>query len=372
MKSILKKIIPGSARRAFLVFLNRLWVFICSHLKLRNRVLFYTVRSDDVLTDNAKILYDSLECEKIIYAHKPPHYKPAKVEAYYKILTSKVIVTDDYCRYMRALKLRPGQKLLQIWHGCGFFKCFALDAVNENEKDYERAAHSQYTAAAVTSEKSADVFAKAFGIDRSKCIVTGIPRNDELINNSGKLKDDFFNDYPGFRNKRIYLYCPTFRERGGERVKFDPGINWKKLSASLEDDEIFVISRHPLADYKLTDRDYGNIKDLTDVPTLNLVSASSVFITDYSSSVHDAVLLNKPVVFYCPDYESYERNLYIDFPGDLPGELAVSDSDLLEKIRRAPSMTESDKYLAFKRDQLGACDGRSLERLKKLIGDWMK
>ena len=372
MKSILKKIIPGSARRAFLVFLNRLWVFICSHLKLKNRVLFYTVRSDNGLTDNAKILYDSLDCEKIIYAHKPPHFKPDKVEAYYKILTSKVIVTDDYCRYMRALKLRPGQKLLQIWHGCGFFKCFALDAVKDSERNYELAAHSQYSAVAVTSEKSADVFAKAFGIDRSKCIVTGIPRNDELINNSENLKDVFFNENPGFKNKRIYLYCPTFREQGGERVKFDPCIDWEKLSASLEDDEIFIISRHPLADYKLTDRDFCNIKDLTDVPTLNLVSASSVFITDYSSSVHDAVLLNKPVVFYCPDYKSYERNLYIAIPDDLPGEFAVSDCELLEKIRRAPSMTESDKYQTFKKEQLGACDGHSLERLKGLIEDWMK
>ena len=82
MKSILKKIIPGSARRAFLVFLNRLWVCICSRLPLKNRVLFYTVRSDKCLIDNAKILYDSLDCKKIIYAHKPPHEKPDKVVAY--------------------------------------------------------------------------------------------------------------------------------------------------------------------------------------------------------------------------------------------------------------------------------------------------
>ncbi len=371
MKKIIKKILPESFRRSVLIFLNRLWVFICGHLPLKNRVLFYTVRSDSELIDNAEILYDSLDCPKIIYAHKPPHLKPDKAEAYYKILTSKVIVTDDYCRYMRALRLRPEQKLLQIWHGCGYFKCFALDAVKEDERAYERAAHSQYSAVAVTSEKSADIFARAFGIDREKCLVIGIPRNDELINNSEKLRNEFYAKYPGLAKKKIYLYCPTFRESGGVRTVFNPRIDWEKLSTALNDDEIFVISRHPLADYALTDGKFDNITDLTQEPTLNLVCASSVFITDYSSSVHDAVLLDKPVVFYCPDYETYERNLYIDFPDDLPGELAVSDAELLGAIRRAGSGVNSEKYRSFKQNQLGACDGHSLDRLKALIMSWL-
>ena len=298
MKTLLKRIIPLSLRRRALVFLNRLWVFICSRLPLQKRVLFYTVRSDGKLIDNAEILYNSLYCKKIIYARKPPHLKPDKVEAYYKILTSKVIVTDDYCRYMRALKLRPGQRLLQIWHGCGYFKCFALDAVSESEKAYERAAHSQYSAVAVTSEKSGDIFAKAFGIEREKCLAVGIPRNDELINNAGNLKSGMLEKHPGLVNKKIYLYCPTFREKDGEKTEFSPGIDWQTLSSSLGEDEVFVISRHPLADYNMLDKEYPNIIDLTDEPTLALVSASSVYITDYSSGVHDAVLLGKPVVFY--------------------------------------------------------------------------
>ena len=371
MKTLLKKIIPYSSRRRALVFLNRLWVYICSHLPLRKRVLFYTVRSDGSLIDNAAILYDALGCKKIICAHKPPHNKKDKVEAYYKILTSKVIVTDDYCRYMRALRLRPEQWLLQIWHGCGYFKCFALDAVSESEKEYEKAAHSQYSAVAVTSEKSGDVFAKAFGIDREKCLAVGIPRNDELINNSEKLKSGMLAKRPELKNKRIYLYCPTFREKDGEKVEYRPGIDWQKLSDSLEEDELFIVSRHPLADYDMLDKEYPNILDLTEEPTLSLVSVSSVYITDYSSGVHDAVLLGKPVVFYCPDYRTYERNLYIDFPDELPGELVDSPDELLSAVRRAPQTAEGEKYLAFRENQLGACDGHSVEKITALILDWL-
>ena len=37
-------------------------------------------------------------------------------------------MTDDYVRYVRYTKLRKGQKLFQIWHACGAFKKFGLDA----------------------------------------------------------------------------------------------------------------------------------------------------------------------------------------------------------------------------------------------------
>ena len=54
MKSLLKKIISPRARRGVLVFLNRVWCFICRCLPLQNRVLFYTIRGDGTLADNAR------------------------------------------------------------------------------------------------------------------------------------------------------------------------------------------------------------------------------------------------------------------------------------------------------------------------------
>ena len=215
MKEIIKKIIPAGTRRKILRFLNRLWVAFCMKIPVKKRVLFYTIRADGRLLDNARALYDALECEKKVFAAKLPHSNINKAKAYYLILTSKVIVTDDYCRYLRVVKLREGQKAVQIWHGCGAFKKFALDAHTDLSENAERKAHSQYSAVTVTSEMSRDVFAGAFGISRDVCIATGLPKTDLIINSGDKIREEFFAKYPEFKGKTLYVYCPTFREKDG-------------------------------------------------------------------------------------------------------------------------------------------------------------
>ncbi len=372
MKELIKKLIPVRFRRAVLDFLNRFWIKICMALPVKNRVCFYTIRADGRLLDNALALYDALDCKKVIFASKLPHSKLRKAKAYYLLLTSKVIVTDDYCRYMRVIKLRQGQKLVQIWHGCGAFKKFALDADTDLSKETERKVHSQYSAVTVTSEMSRKVFADAFGVDENICLAVGLPKTDTIINSGEKIREDFYKKHPDLKGKTIYLYCPTFREKDGHRVKFDPQIDFAALSEKLGEDEVFIISRHPMMDYSLTAGDYANIKDMTEESTLSLISAASVLITDYSSVSHDAALFGTPMVFYCPDYKEYERGFYLSFPDDLPGEMIDTPENLLETVRQAKEKPPLDRIERFRREQLGACDGKSTERIAGLIYGYLK
>lgn len=372
MKKLLKRIIPADMRRKILTLLNHLWVSFCGSLPIKNRVLFYTVRANGKLLDNSRVLWEALDCDKIIFAHKLTHGNFQKARAYYLILTSRVIVTDDYCRYMRALKLRESQRLFQIWHGCGAFKCFALDADTDITKEQERAVHSQYSAVAVTAEKCVKIFAGAFGVNESVCLPIGLPRTDDLINRPDYLKKGFLEKYPDFKGKTIYLYCPTFREKDGKRVQFNPLIDWKKLSNSLKENERFIVCRHPMMDYELLDIEYDNIVDMTEESTLSIAAASSVLITDYSSTVHDAVLLGVPVLFYCPDYKTYERHFYLDFPQDLPGEMITDSSQLLDSARKTKEKPPLERIEKFRQEQLSACDGHSTERAVKIINGWLR
>ena len=367
MKELIKRIIPPEKRRAILEFLNRFWVGFCSKLSVKDRVCFYTIRENGALLDNAGALYDALGCKKVIFAAKLPHSNLQKVKAYYLLMTSKVIVTDDYCRYMRVIKLKESQFLMQIWHGCGAFKKFALDAKTDISEEEDRKSHTQYGAVAVTSEYARKVFAGAFGIDEKICIATGLPKTDIIINNHEKLRDEFFAAHPSLNGKTIYLYCPTFREKDGQKCVYDPGIDFDALSGNLSSDEIFIISRHPLADYEFTKKDYPNIKDMTECSTLSLVSAASVVITDYSSVAHDATLCGTPMVFYCPDVTEYERGFYLKFPDDLPGEMTENPGELLSLIRQAKEKPPLDRIERFRLEQLGACDGKSTGRLADII-----
>lgn len=370
MKNLLKKILSPALRRKILVFLNRLWCFVCRLLPIRNRVLFYTVRANGKLLENAKAVYDALDTEKVVFAHMLPHSVKIKPLAYYYLLTSKVIVTDDYLRYMRAIRLRKGQKLFQIWHACGAFKKFGLDAPSKLTEAEERATHSQYDAVAVTAPKCGKSFAHAFGISEDKCLPIGLPRTDKLLKDAPEMRESVFEKHPEFRNKKIYLYCPTFREKDGSYIIYDTGIDFEKLSGILSEDEIFVIRRHPLMDYKICDK-YDNIIDLTGESTLALTAACDVMITDYSSVIYDACLLDVPMVFYCPDYKEYERGFYLDFPDDLPGEMVTDGDMLLDAIRNAKENPPVSKIQKFRNEQMIACDGNSTERAVELIKSWL-
>ena len=371
MKNLIKKLLSVRNRRKILRFLNKMWRAFCSLLPLRNVVLFYSVRADGRLLENAAAVYDALDAKKIIFAHKLPHSVKIKPLAYFYLMTSKVIVTDDYVRYMRVIKLREGQKLIQIWHACGAFKKFGLDAPSQLTPEEERATHSQYSAVAVTSENCRESYAGAFGIGKDVCLPLGLPRTDNLIKSASEMRESILKKHPDLKNKKIYLYCPTFREEDGKRVEYNPVIDWENLSNSMNDDEVFIIRRHPLMDYRFENGQYPNILDLSGDSTLALTSVSEVIITDYSSVIYDAVLLDVPAVFYCPDYKKYERGFYLEFPDGLPGEMITEGADLLGCIRRTAMNPPAEKILKFRKEQLSACDGKSTERVVSLIKKWM-
>ncbi len=345
--------------------------FFCRLLPLKNRVLFFTIRSDGKLLDNAQAVYDALDAEKVVFAKMYPHSTKQRPKIQYYLLTSKVIVTDDYISYLRYTKLRKGQKLFQIWHACGAFKKFGLDADTVLDEREEKASHSQYSAVAVTSEKCRKFYAGAMGISEDICLPIGLPRTDLLFKDAEKLKESVYAKHPEFRDKRIYLFAPTFREKDGVKVDYDPVIDWNTLSKSLADDEVFVIRRHPVMKYELINKEYNNIIDLSDESTLALTAAADVLITDYSSVMYDACLLGVSTVFYCPDYKEYTRGFYLNFPDDLPGEMVSEPEKLLDAIRNAKENLPVQRIEKFRNEQISACDGHAAERAAQVITNWL-
>ena len=98
--------------------------------KLQNKVTFVSVRSNGELEGNALALYPYINGEKEICAYKLPHDNEAALAMSEAVLTSKVIVTDDYVKYLRYFPLRPEQRVVQLWHACGAFKKFGQRGTN--------------------------------------------------------------------------------------------------------------------------------------------------------------------------------------------------------------------------------------------------
>lgn len=377
MKKMKNKAI-GFLKKVKRVSINYLSKWITDYYRrkpLQNRVFFYTIRANGVLLENINYVYGNCNCEKVVFAKMLPHSfrQIAKVRKY--MLTSKVIVTDDYMKYLRAVRLREGQKVIQLWHAGGAFKRFGLDAPSRLTRLEEYRTHSQYSDVCVTSEYVRQFYAHAFGIDMEVVRAIGSPRTDAILDRQ-KVKEKqeiICTKHPLLKNKKVYVYFPTFREFEGALVPLETKIDWAKLNDELADDEVFVVSRHPVMKEEFfKGAFYSRVKDYTSDPTPELLAIADVVITDYSSIIFDASLMDKSMLFYCPDYGNYERDFYLDYDKDLPGEIISDFSELLPALRRADEVSSKKVIAEFRQKEMGACDGHSTERVVKLIEEYLK
>lgn len=355
---------------------NLLLKAVFSRLPIQNRVFFYSIRADDRLLENSRCVYDALgDVKKVVVARMLPHPVLLKPKIYYYLLTSRVIVTDDYVRYLRHTRLRKGQKVVQIWHACGAFKRFGLDAPSLLTPQEEKLTHCQYAAVCVSSEQVRPFYAQAFGIGKERVMALGTPRTDALLQETTrqKLRDTIFLRHPEWVGKRIYLYTPTFREQNGKPCAYDPQIDWEALDAALTEEERFIIRRHPIMKEPFFKTgQFRHIVDATCEPTPGLLTVASLVVTDYSSVIFDALLCGVPLVFYCPDLDTYERNFYLAYPEDLPGPTVLRAQELPGVMREVCQHPPLEQLASFRSAQLSACDGHASERVAELIRSYMR
>ena len=105
------------------------------------------------------------------------------------ILTSKVIVTDDYVKYLRYFPLRPEQRVIQLWHACGAFKKFGQRGTNMSLPE-DRATHAQYNLVCVSGENLPSIYADAFDVNYNKVKALRCPRTDEYFNKRNKKSQE--------------------------------------------------------------------------------------------------------------------------------------------------------------------------------------
>lgn len=346
------------------------FVACCKCLPVRRRVLFYTIRADGRLLENIRCVFDACDCKKVVFAYMLPHGFLLSLRARYLMLTSRVIVTDDYLKYCRDSSLHPGQKLIQLWHAPGAFKCFGLDAPSSLTPEEEIRTHAQYTDVCVSSEYVRPFYAGAFGVPLDVVRPLGVPRTDALLDDTrrAEMKRELLSRVPSLKGKTVYLYAPTFREQNGAPQAFDPALDFAALDMELREDECFVITRHPvMKEAFFTPGRFSRVLDLTQEPTGGLLCCADVLLTDYSSLLFDASLMGVPTVFYCPDKASYERSFYLDFDRDLPGPVTTQPAEVLPLLRSVKQSVPLERIREFCRLQTSACDGHATQRIAARI-----
>ena len=341
--------------------------------KLKDQVLFLSNRgSAEELPANLKCIYDALpDKKKVVLAQSLPHSAEYIERLIKEISRSRVIVTDDYIHELELpeANIKQGQKVIQLWHAAGAFKKFGLDCFGQDIAK-ERAVHSCYTAAMVSSEGVRDIYAHAFGIPRERVLALGVPRTDALFDNAlqGEKARRVLDAYPQLAKRRMLLYCPTFRQQMTRQVAWDARIDWTQLSEQLGKEWVLVVRKHPLELSSWPPHGYDNIIGVENLSSDDLMTVADVIMTDYSSIIFDASLLEKPMLFYCPDLDTYDRDFYLDFPDELPGEVITEDSEIVAAAMRALAAGgTAGAAERFRNKYLGACDGTSTARIADYI-----
>ena len=340
----------------------------------KNRVAFLSIRSDNGLQGNALALYESLKgCKKEFCTAMLPHDSAVIDKMVRLIMTSRVIVTDDYLKYVRYIPLRPQQRLIQLWHACGAFKKFGIRGTNLSAR-VDSATHAQYNLVCVSGQDVRGIYADAFGIEVNKVHALGVPRTDRFYDEAWKKKivSKIYKAHPEFREKHMLLYAPTFRDIGQNRSIFHPNIDFDALSGDLSDDQILVICPHPVMQNDIIDKEYSNIFVLRDFSTNEYMIASDLLITDYSSVIFEYALLEKPILFFCYDSITYNRGFYLTYPDDLPGPVFFSQKELTDYLKGMTDYKVSEQARDFVARYMDGCDGNSGDRIASLIQNYMK
>lgn len=291
-----------------------------------------------------------------------------------EISNAKYIFIEDFFSLIYVLKIRKRARLIQVWHACGAFKKVGY---SRESADLYSLTHKNYTDAIVSSEQIIENYTEAFGISKEKVHAWGIPRTDLFFNKDAmeKRKEETYKKLPIIKNKKVILFAPTFRgNKINEAYYPKEYLNFKGLYENLKENEIFIIKLHPFVKEKINLKEEYNDKivDLSDfsIDVNDLLLATDLLITDYSSIIFEYAFFNKPVIFYIPDYKEYKesRNFYYEFKEYVYGIECTEQKDLIEAINNNVQV-DLNALSNFKAKFLSSCDGNSTKRvIENILG----
>lgn len=264
---------------------------------------------------------------------------------------ANTILIDDYFAVLKDLGDRNKQKIVQLWHAGSGFKSVGYSRFGQYGSPNLRNAHRLYSFAICGSQHLRDVYSEAFGIEREAVLATGLPRIDGFLREgrAEEVRVDFEDTFQNARGKRKILLAPTFRGRGSGDAHYDyDEIDFPALYEACGEDTVVLFRQHHFIPEpapipaEFSDR----LIDVASCPDTNdLLLISDVLITDYSSVIYEYSLLERPMIFFAYDLETYAatRGMHRAYEEAAPGSIATTFDDLLALIRDPDLSVEKTK-----------------------------
>lgn len=251
----------------------------------------------------------------------------------YHIATSRACVIDSYIIPISVLNHKEDLVVIQIPHGMGAIKKIGYQVVGKKEGSSEVVAnemkmHRNYDYVIANGPEAGRWYVEGYRIDPMIINLAGMPRLDYLRDSRDQIDPKIKEMCPTIDSKRTIVYIPTFRKEKSVRTEeLINAVDYEKYN--------LIITCHP--NNRITsDNPKVIISTDDDVLYHEWIKVSNYFITDYSSVVFEAMLLDKPIFLYVYDFDEYkeERGLNIDWFTELPEYTSKRAGEIIQMIER--------------------------------------
>lgn len=304
--------------------------------------------------------------------HNPLTYALHMLRQLYFIATSEAVLLDTYAITVSLLNGHIDIPVIQMWHALGDMKKFGYTAIGNVDGRNRTMAelmnmHRGYTSVLISSKSFIDDYAAGFGIDPSIIYEAPLPRTDLLIDPvyRKEQRERILRRFPQLRGKRNIVYCPTFRSR----TPVNQGFAAFTLKESIDFDRYnLIIKAHPLDTLEFDDA-----RVFQHYPSgYDMLFVADYVISDYSTIIYEAGLLDVPVFLYGYDWKEYSsrRSLYIDPVNDIPTLFTDDAHRIISAIEHDDF--DADAYGDFIRRNVAipaneSCTERVVDHVFKLI-----
>ena len=258
-----------------------------------------------------------------------------------------------------------GPVSVNLWHGVPWKK-IGLDGIEVKsviKRIYYRLqtklrAADYYLA---SSEDFARILVSSCGAVDKRVIRAGYPRNQlfydpETLEQKKRDLLSFLTAKTGkvFQDDtKIITYMPTFRDKKDREFSFASIQNDSRLTRILSENNAVIIEKSHFAESHNADGIQSDrVLIMNDYAAQELLAATDILITDYSSCFFDFLILDRPIIHFLYDYEYYatkDRGLYYKKEEVVCGDSPENTSELLDSIEENLNKPEKDSILRQKR-----------------------
>lgn len=266
---------------------------------------------------------------------------------YYKLLaTAKYLFLDT--SFAREYMKKEGQVVINTWHGTPL-KLMGKDVTNRVyamgnvQRNLQMADFLVYP-----NRYMKETMMDAYCLNQiynGTVLCSGYPRNSVFFD---RTKEEDIRKALGFRNRKVYVYMPTWRGTLTDLKSTAQVAELEYLLGRLDtkmDDGLLILAKlHPFVKDGLDFTKFRHIESFPEnYETYELLNAVDGLITDYSSVFFDYANTKKKIILWAYDMEAYlgERGVYTDI-AQMPFPIVKGPDDLLEEMKKGKSYDESD------------------------------